>query len=47
MVLEKSTLTPISIFIHLSAPNDARIYDGILKELKRRRLIKQEDHIVM
>ena len=43
IVLEKTTLTPVSIFIHPGAPNDARIFEGILKELKRRNLIKNGD----
>ena len=45
LVLEKTTLTPISIFIHPGAPSDARIFEGILKELKRRELIKKGDKI--
>ena len=45
IVLEKTTLTPVSIFIHPGAPNDAKIFDSILKELKRRRLIKKGDKI--
>ena len=40
-VLEKNTLTPVSIFIHPGAPSDARIFEQILKELKRRGLIKK------
>ena len=43
VVLEKRTLTPISILIHPGAPSDARIFEGILKELKRRGLIKYGD----
>lgn len=45
VVLEKTTLTPVSIFIHPGAPNDAKIFDNILKELKRRSLIKKGDII--
>ena len=43
VVLEKNTLTPVSIFIHPGAPSDARIFEQILKELKRRGLIKKDD----
>ena len=43
VVLEKNTLTPVSIFIHPGAPSDARIFEQILKELKRRGLIKKGD----
>ena len=45
VVLEKKTLTPVSILIHPGAPSDARIFEGILKELKRRGLIKYGDKL--
>lgn len=45
IVLEKTTLTPVSIFIHPGAPNDSKIFERILKELKRRQLIKKGDII--
>ena len=45
VVLEKRTLTPISILIHPGAPSDARIFEGILKELKRRKIIKKRDKL--
>ena len=45
MVLEKKTCTPVSILIHPGAPNDSKIFDEVLKELKRRRLIKPKDII--
>lgn len=43
VVLEKSTLTPVALFIHPGVPNDAKIFDIILKELKRRHIIKHKD----
>ena len=45
VVLEKTTRTPVSILIHPGAPNDSRIFDDVLKELKRRSLIKPKDLI--
>ena len=45
VVLERRTLTPISILIHPGAPSDARIFEGILKELSKRSLIKKGDKI--
>ena len=45
VVLEKRTLTPVSILIHPGAPSDARIFEGILKELKRRGFIKDGDKL--
>lgn len=43
MVLNKKTMAPVSILIHSGAPHDSRIFDEILKELKRRRIIKDKD----
>ena len=45
VVLEKTTKTPVSILIHPGSPNDTKIFDEVLKELKRRRLIKPKDII--
>ena len=45
VVLEKNTRTPVSILIHPGAPNDSKIFDEVLKELKRRSLIKPKDLI--
>ena len=39
------TLSPVSILIHSGAPNDSKLFDEILQELKRRRLIKYKDII--
>ncbi|WP_162685859.1 transposase [Methanosphaera sp. BMS] len=38
VVLDKDTLSPVSILIHSGASHDIVIYKEILKELKRRRL---------
>ena len=45
VVLEKTTLAPVSIFIHPGAPSDARIFEQILEELERRGLIKKGDKL--
>ena len=45
VVLEKNTHTPVSILIHPGAPNDSKIFDEVLKELKRRSPIKPKDLI--
>ncbi len=45
VVLEKTKLVPVAIFIHSGAPNDAKIFEEILKELERRGLIKKGDII--
>ena len=41
LVLEKDTLCPISVIIHSGAKNDAKIFDEVLEELSRRRLIRK------
>ena len=38
VVLDKDTLSPVSILIHAGAPHDSVIYEEVLNELKRRRL---------
>ena len=39
VVLDKDTLTPVSIRVDAGAPHDSIIYEDVLKELKRRRLL--------
>lgn len=41
LVLEKDSLCPISVIIHSGAKNDSKIFDEVLEELKRRRLLKK------
>ena len=41
LVLEKDSLCPISIIIHSGAKNDSKIFDEVLEELKRRRLLQK------
>ena len=38
-------MIPVCILIHSGAPSDAKLFDNILKELKRRRIIKKRDII--
>lgn len=46
IVLDSETLCPVSILIHFGSPNDARIFDEILEELCRRRLIRNGDILI-
>lgn len=46
MVLDKESMCPIQVLIHPGAPNDAKLFEIILKELKRRRLIQYHDVIL-
>ena len=41
LVLEKDSLCPISVIIHSGAKNDSKIFDEVLEELNRRRLLKK------
>ena len=47
VVLDEKRLTPVSILIHSGAPSDTKIFDDVLKELKRRRIIKDGDIIFL
>ena len=47
VVLEKRTVTPVSILIHTGSPSDTKIFDEVLKDLKLRRLIKPGDIIYL
>ncbi|MCC7554314.1 MAG: transposase [Methanobacteriaceae archaeon] len=46
VVLDEETLCPVSILIHSGAPHDSKLFEPILKELKRRRIIKNRDIIL-
>ena len=46
VVLEEDSLCPISVLIHSGAKHDSVIFDEILKELKRRRLLKKKQEIL-
>ena len=46
VVINKATLSPVSVLIHSGAPNDAKIFDEVLKEFRRRRIIKDKDIIL-
>ena len=41
VVIEKDSLCPISVIIHSGAKNDSKIFDEVLEELNRRRLIRK------
>lgn len=46
LAVEYETLRPLAILIHPGSPNDAKIFDEIMFELKRRRLIKKGQLII-
>lgn len=46
VTLDKETLCPISILIHPGSPNDAKLFEPILHELKRRKLLAKRTIIL-
>lgn len=46
VVLDKENMVPVSILIHSGAPNDSKLFEEILEELRRRRIIKEKDIIL-
>ena len=36
-------MCPVSVLIHNGAPHDSRIFEEVLKELKRRKIIRPKD----
>jgi len=47
LAVEYETLRPLAILIHPGSPNDAKIFDEIMHELKRRRLIRKEQLLIV
>ena len=39
-------MIPVSILIHSGAPNDSKIFDEVLQDLQKRRIIKRKDIIL-
>ena len=46
VVVEYTSAMPVAILIHSGAPNDAKLFGEILGELKRRRIIRNNDIII-
>jgi len=46
LAVEYETLRPLAILIHPGSPNDAKIFDEIMYELKRRRLLRKGQLII-
>ena len=46
MMLNKDTLCPVCIIINPGAPHDSTLFEPILQEAKRRRIIKNKDRIL-
>ena len=46
LAVEYETLRPLAILIHSGSPNDAKLFDEIMFELKRRRLLQKGQQII-
>lgn len=46
VVIEHDSAMPVAILIHSGAPHDSKIFDSILEELQKRRIIRKNDTII-
>ena len=46
LAIDCKTMQPLAMLIHERSPNDAKIFDEILRELKRRRIYRKGDRIL-
>lgn len=46
LAIEKETLKPLAILIHSGSPNDTKIFDEIMYELKKRRVIRKGQVVI-
>ncbi|RJS79232.1 hypothetical protein CW713_08675 [Methanophagales archaeon] len=46
MVIEYPSLMPVAFLLHQRSPGDAKLYEEILEELKRRRIARDGDTII-
>jgi hypothetical protein len=46
IVIEQKSAMPVAILIHYGAPHDSKIFNEILENLKKRRIIRKKDTII-
>ena len=46
VIIDYDSMNPVSILIHSGAPNDAKLFDEIMKNLQKRRIIRKGDIII-
>ena len=46
VIIDYDSMNPVSILIHSGAPNDAKIFDEIMENLQKRRIIRKGDIII-
>ena len=46
VIIDYDSMNPVSILIHSGAPNDSKIFDEIMENLQKRRIIRKGDIII-
>ena len=46
VIIDYDSMNPVSILIHSGAPNDAKLFDEIMENLQKRRIIRKGDTII-
>ena len=46
VIIDYDNMNPVSILIHSGAPNDAKLFDEIMENLQKRRIIRKGDIII-
>ncbi len=46
VAIDKSNLMPLAFLLHEGSPNDAKLFGQVLKELKKRRIIREGDVLI-
>ena len=46
VILDYDSMNPVSILIHSGAPNDAKLFDEIMENLQKRRIIQKGDILI-
>ena len=44
--LEYDSMNPVSILIHFGVPSDAKLFDEIMENLQKRRIIQKRDILI-
>ena len=46
VVMDYDSMNPVCILIHSGAPNDAKLFDEIMENLQKRRIIQKGDILI-
>ncbi len=46
VIIDFDSMNPVSILIHSGAPNDAKLFDEIMENLQKRRIIQKGDTLI-